>query len=276
MITVPVRVSAIVLSLNSRRFIDVCVRSLAEACSASKKPDELWVVDNGSTDGTVEVLRRLEREFHGFLRVIYLEQNLGTTISRNLALSRVSGRYIVIADSDTKVSVGSLEQLIARVDADVGVGIVAPKLEFPDGQFQLSTDVFPTLPHKLKRWMALRFMERRVAFDFNEARTVDYAISAFWLMRRDVVERVGGFDERIFYAPEDVDYCLRVWSAGYTVLYDPSVRVIHDAREISRGLPLSSFSWSHLRGLLYLFRKHRYSLGRRRLYRRLHQARDSF
>src|SRR5690606_21095374 len=97
----------------------------------------------------------------------------------------------------------------------------------------------------------------------------DYAISAFWLFRRRLLDEVGYLDERIFYSPEDVDYCLRVWEAGYKVVYDPRVHAIHDAQEISRGFRMARFTWSHIGGLLYLFRKHRYMLGHRRLYRRI-------
>jgi hypothetical protein len=97
----------------------------------------------------------------------------------------------------------------------------------------------------------------------------------FWLLPRHVVARVGLHDERIFYTPEDVDYCLRIWAAGYEVVQDGDAVAIHDAREIARGGRRPGFAFSHARGLGYLFVKHRYALGRARLYRRLKIARPA-
>jgi len=71
---------------------------------------------------------------------------------------------------------------------------------------------------------------------------------------------VGLLDEKIFYSPEDVDYCIRVWKAGFDIRYLPKYEIIHDAQEISRakGIRINFFTLSHIKGLLYLFLKHRY------------------
>jgi GT2 family glycosyltransferase len=91
----------------------------------------------------------------------------------------------------------------------------------------------------------------------------DYAISACWFMPREVFEHVGFFDEHIFYAPEDVDFCIRLKKAGYTIAYCPSVKVLHHCQRVS--YKNRSLALSHMRGLLYLFKKHRYIVSRERL-----------
>ncbi len=91
-------------------------------------------------------------------------------------------------------------------------------------------------------------------------------------MRRDLLERVGGLDERIFYAPEDVDFCLRTWLAGHKVVYQPGLAVVHDAKERSRSLKGLLFIWRHLMGLAYFFRKHGYFWRADAIYRQIHQA----
>jgi GT2 family glycosyltransferase len=268
-----VRISAVILSFNSARFIETCIRSLAAALALTDEPDEIWVVDNGSMDGSVEILRRLEREFLQ-LRVIYCSHNTGTTVSRNLALRRAGGRYILIIDSDVEVGANTIAPLIDILDREPCCGIAAPRLTFRDGRPQLSADVFPTVGRKLQRLFALRQIEAAMGpASPNELRQVDYAISAFWAMRREMLDRVGYFDERIFYSPEDVDYCLRVWQVGYVVLQVGAAHAIHDAQEISRGLRRPRFAWGHAKGLIYLFIKHRYGFGLRGLYRRLGSAR---
>ena len=264
------RLSTVVLSYNSALHIEKCIRALARERS-SEEEDEVWVLENGSSDGSNAILQRLEREFAGFLKVLYVQSNLGTTVSRNRLLRRATGRYIAVVDSDVEILEGTIARLLQRLDANPTCGILAPRLIYPDGRFQLSADTFPTLVHKLKRYFTLRLMER-TAHDRTlptNPHLVDYAISAFWIMRREVIERVGLLDENIFYSPEDVDYCLRVWKAGYTVVYDPTVVAIHDAQEISRGFRLRKATIQHMLGLLYYFRKHKYCFGRQRLYHQI-------
>jgi GT2 family glycosyltransferase len=72
------------------------------------------------------------------------------------------------------------------------------------------------------------------------------------------LEKVGFLDEKIFYSPEDVDYCLRIWQAGFKIHYLPTVSVIHNTQEISRGYKLNRAKLSHIAGLFYLFYKHGY------------------
>lgn len=267
------RISSVILSFNSSRYLERCIRSLVAALPEPKEPDEIYVVENGSTDGSAEILRGLQAEFPELLRGIYLERNAGTTASRNLALRRSAGRYILIVDSDVEVPSGAIAPLIARLDRDPRCGLIAPRLVYPDGRPQMSADRFPTVLRKAQRFFALKRMERRGGGHdgATEPRAVDYAISAFWALRRDVLDSVGLLDENIFYAPEDVDYCLRIWRAGFEVIYDPAVYAIHDAQEISRGFRIKRATLSHIKGLAYLFWKHRYALGHGRLYRRINR-----
>jgi GT2 family glycosyltransferase len=271
----PVRLSSVVLSWNSARHIESCVLSLLKESAGHN--DEVWVVDNGSTDGTVAILQRLEHEHPNNVTVVYLKSNVGTTVSRNLALRQVRGEYVAVIDSDVIVPQGAIAKLIARLTGDASCGLLAPRLVYPSGQLQMSTDVFPTIFRKLSRLFMLRAMERKLDSDRRALQTqhVDYAISAFWLLRREVLEAVGLLDEKIFYSPEDVDYCLRVWKAGYTVLYDPAVHAVHCAQEISRRSPLSRAAVSHAAGLMYLFRKHGYAFSTRRLYRAFGRTRTA-
>ncbi len=262
-------VSAVILCFNSERHIANAVNSLAAECKRLAEPCEIIVVDNGSRDGSVALLKELEATYPELLHVIYSPVNTGTTVSRNMAMRRARGRVIAIMDSDIEIPAGALGALLPRLADSPRTGLLAPRLIYPDGRAQLSVDVFPTLPHKLRRFVSLKRMESGLTPAEERRRPVDYAISAFWLIPRPVMERVGLLDERIFYSPEDVDYCLRVWQAGYEVVYEPSISIIHDAREISRGFKRPAFTLSHAKGLGYLFRKHRYVFGRRRLYRRL-------
>jgi len=258
------RISFIVLCHNSARVVERCVMSLIDQGAPGR--DEVWIVENGSIDGSREIVQKLELRFPESIRVIYMERNHGTTVSRNHAIRRASGRYIAIVDSDVEVPRGMVDDLLKTLDAVPRRGLAAPRLLYRDGRVQLSADRFPTLVHKVRRYLWLRRMERdlNAALPMPGVYDVDYAISAFWLIKREVVETVGMLDERIFYAPEDVDYCLRVWQSGYSCVQDSTVHAIHDAQEISRVAPWRPSAISHMKGLVYFFAKHRYLFSTRR------------
>lgn len=262
-------VSAVVLSFNSSRYIETCVRSLVKSYIDCALIGEIHVVENGSIDGSVDILKKLQAEFGAMLQVNYLLENSGTTRSRNMALRRVQGRAILILDSDAYMNAPTLQAMLDYQIAQPKAGLIAPKLIYPDGRFQLSVDVFPTIARKLQRYFALKTLEKREPP--AAAGPVDYAISACWLLSKQAVDATGLLDERIFYSPEDVDYCIRLWQAGYQVHYLPEVSVVHDAQEISRpkGIGINKFTIRHAKGLLYLFVKHRYGLFLGGLYRRL-------
>jgi GT2 family glycosyltransferase len=135
-----VRISAVILSFSSGSHIETCIRSLAAALAGAAEPDEIWVVD-GSTDGSVKTLQRLEQEF-AELRVIYCPRNIGTTVSRNLELWRARGRYILIIDSDVEIGSDTIAPLIDVLDREPRCGIAAPRLKFRDRPPQLWPDGF--------------------------------------------------------------------------------------------------------------------------------------
>lgn len=267
-------VSAVILSYNSERHLEPCLNSLLQALSSFREPSEIFVVENGSSDRSPGILGRFEDKHPDIVKGLYQERNLGTTASRNLALQRATGRYILVLDSDVVVPRGTLHHLVDFLATDKRCGIVAPRLTYPDGRNQLSVDQFPTIWRKAVRLFSLKSIERNTldAAAISQPREVDYAVSAFWLFRCQLLSEVGYLDERFFYAPEDVDYCLRTWLHGYRVIYDPRVHAFHDARELSRGGSLNPFTLHHLLGLFRYFLKHRYAFSGSALYRRIERA----
>lgn len=266
-------ISAIILSFNAKHDLERCVRSLIDVEGLGAERDQIIIIDNGSTDGSRKAVEHLVSRYAGLIDATFLPTNHGTTRPRNLGFAKARGDYLLVIDADIHFRTPVLPPLIKELTADPSIGIVAPKLIFPDGRHQLSTDVFPTVPRKLERLFRLRALERRQPSMRPSSRPVDYAISAFWLMQRDLVDLIGPLDERIFYAPEDVDFCLRAWLRGRRVVYRPDLEVVHDAKERSRSLKGLLFTWRHLLGLLYFFKKHRYAFSADKLYRRIGRPR---
>lgn len=266
-------ISAVILSYNSVNPIRRCLDELLEALSCFEEESEIFIVDNGSNDGSVELIEQYQKEYPTIVKGIFFQENTGTTYSRNAALKQTTGDYVLVLDSDAYVNHKALDILISYLKDHSNVGMAVPRLFYDSGNFQLSCDIFPTLVHKFKRFLFLKKMEAQPheLQSIKEPINVDYAISACWLLSRDAVNKTGLFDEKIFYSPEDVDYCLRVWESGLKITYVPDAEIIHDAQELSRGFKLSMFHFSHLKGLFYLMNKHKYFWGLNNLYKRLNR-----
>jgi GT2 family glycosyltransferase len=255
-------ISFITLTWNSRAYIAGCVESIAARCEADGLSFEVVVVDNGSTDGSTDVVRGLDLRSRGTLALVALHRNRGTTYSRNLALKEARGRVVSIIDSDTEFLSGSLRPVVDLLAADGRIGIIAPRLLLPDGSVQHSVKRFPTLLDKLRKVPAI-IAGRRVpradfypAFPFDACTMVETAISACWFFRADLLGTVGLLDEGIFYAPEDVEYSARIHEAGRHILYYPHVTLLHHTQQITHRRPLSWTSLSHLKGLVRYHRRH--------------------
>ncbi len=253
-------ISFILLTWNSEKYIENCLNSITKAFIASKFSYEIFIVDNGSTDNTVQSLKSFKNKYPEIIKLICLHQNKGTTYPRNLALKKSKGNYICIMDSDVEIISGVIEKLIKNLDHETDIGLSVPKIIYPDGKLQKSTDVFPTITRKFYRYLFLKKIESAEDSMVTQISVteVDYAISAIWIFKRKIIRDVGLLDEKIFYAPEDVDYCIRIWKAGYKIVYDNSITVIHHTQEISRGFKLNKAFINHVKGLGYYFIKHRY------------------
>jgi N-acetylglucosaminyl-diphospho-decaprenol L-rhamnosyltransferase len=249
-------VSIVILTWNSRALLDACLAALPAA--TAQVASEVIVVDNGSRDGTAELLDR-----HPEIVTIRNASNRGVAPGRNQGLRAARGEFAALLDVDTVPAPGAFATLVGRLRARPEVGLVGPKLVDPDGQLQYSCRRFPTLLDKVCRRLPARIGRGLVDdvelrwWDHARVRTVDYVIGACQVIRRTALDEVGLLDEHIFYGPEDVDLCLRMHRAGWEVEYVPEAVVMHLERRITRKL-WSSLTARHVYGLGYFFWKHGY------------------
>ena len=256
------KISFVILTWNSGQTIETCLQSIARICESQTIPYEILVVDNGSSDNTVSIINRNTQAIP--IRLIRLLKNRGTTVSRNLALHECTGDFICVIDSDAALLEGNFRDVANILTNDDSIGILAPKLILTDGTVQHSVRKFPSAYGKFSRIPAIIFKLRLpksdfyTEFPFTLKTDVDYAISACWFFRRELLDTVGYLDERIFYSPEDVDYCIRTWKKGKRVVYYPNFSVLHHVQRITHKSFFSRIALSHLLGLIYYFLKHRY------------------
>jgi len=263
------KLSVIILTWNSREFLCACLSSLYTSLRILDY--EIIVVDNGSQDGTVETIRQDFPE----VNLIKNNFNRGVAPARNQALQVARGEFILLLDVDTVVGNSAVDTLMQFLEENPTVGLVAPKLVYPNGQLQYSCRKFPTVWTKVLRRIPQKLAERLLSdelyqgWNYDSVREVDYVIGACQLIRRKVFEEVGYLDERMFYGPEDVDYCLRLRMVGWKVAYNPKATIIHKEQRVTKSRFFSIVTWRHLLALILYFNKHHYWFSREKIYIRL-------
>lgn len=256
------KVAYIILTWNSEKYIAACLDSIREC---RQFDNQVYLIDNGSSDRTVSIAEEFCDGM--FLHLVRLSENMGTTTSRNLALREIEDAcdYICVLDSDTIVNEGAIATLVAALESNPEIGLVGPVMKDGAGQLQMSGRNLPTLGIKLLKAAPFSACQERGRVREEPdtpiksgLQDVPYLLSACWMARWEVIREVGLLDERIFYAPEDVDYCVRVWLSGYRVVLCHNATIIHEYQRLSKKKLVSRMNLEHLKGLAYYFRKYHY------------------
>lgn len=233
-------VSVIVVAHDVREEVLACLESVD--AHAGPVTVEVFLVDNGSGDETAEAVR----EAFPAVQVVRLERNAGVA-ARNEGLRRARGRMRMFLDSDARLTAGALPELVSYLDARSDVGLVGPRLVYEDGTLQLSARRYPPVFLPLLRRPPLeRFLgdgarvRRHLMADepHDRTREVEYVLGACQLFTARAQTAAGEVDD-IFFGPDDVDWCLRIRSAGLAVVYHPAATVVHAYRRTSAERPLS-------------------------------------
>lgn len=266
-----VRIGFVILTWNSQRYIVECLESIEKMRRFSRS---VIVVDNGSSDESVNlinsVINTYPQTFDWKLKVLCLDRNYGTTISRNkgikLLLDENDGlQYICILDSDTQINETSFETLLKNINNEPSCGIIGPRMHDSNGVYQISGRAIPTLSEKILKVLPIKKLQQKgeslqqaISAYGSGCVPVGYLMSACWVFPIETIDKVGFLDENIFYAPEDVDYCIRCWKNGLRVLYCYDAEILHHWQRLSRKKFFSKHNYEHIKGLLYMFKKHKY------------------
>lgn len=248
----PIKISYIVITWNGLSFMQQLLTSMKQ--QLTREDVELIIVDNGSTDGTLEFLRR----DYPSLELVCLSENKGVAFARNVALRRAKGEYLFIIDNDICINDPAVETMEHYMDAHPEVGICGCKLMSPDGETQESCKPYPGIRAKIRS--VFRPSAPFVYYDRiygSEPFEPVYLIGACQMIRKEVYAAIGDLDETIFYGPEDCDYCLRARNAGWRVMYLPQVAMVHYCQRRTHANPFNRLGLLHLKALLYFYKKYR-------------------
>jgi GT2 family glycosyltransferase len=221
------RLSIIIVNYNGREHLENCLSSLAQHPPAT--PHEIVVVDNASTDGSMEAVHRSPG-----VRLVALDENVGFSRGNNAGIRASGGELVLLLNNDTLVRPGALDTLVARLDAHPKAAVAGPRLVDANGDPELSFGpmISPLGELRQKLLMSLhargvgpvsRWVERAT----RQERYADWVTGACLLVRRRVAEQVGLLDERFFLYTEDVDFCASIRAAGWKILFTPAAEIVH-------------------------------------------------
>mgnify|MGYP001568761461 CR=1 FL=1 len=236
-------VNIVIVNYNMKDDIGRCLASLYQDIKDSYLNVNVVVVDNASTDGSGDFIRSHYPE------VKYLEQktNHGFGFSQNVGLSSAEAKYYFVLNPDTYFfpNEGSVKKLFDFMEKEPKIGIVGPKLLYPDGSLQYSCYRFQSFWQPLlirtniakKKGEQYRHYFNMKGFDHLRTRPVDWVMGSAMFIRGSALGEVGKFDERFWMYFEDSDLCRRFWEKGWLVYYFPDVTIEHAHTRSSAAIP---------------------------------------
>ncbi|MBT3630249.1 MAG: glycosyltransferase family 2 protein [Candidatus Marinimicrobia bacterium] len=223
--------SIIIVSYNTEAILEKALRKVYAQTEYSDF--EVIVVDNNSWDGSCDMVAQKFPEVH----LIRHDSNSGFAAGNNIGIKQAKGEYVLLLNSDAYVFSDTLRDSVEYMEANPTVGIMGAQLVCEDGSPQPSAREFPTPWKKLKVMTGYESRHPSYAtyYDYFQApqgekpapRKVGWVPGTYFMIRREVVEKVGLLDEMFFMYFEEVDYCYRSTKAGWDVVFNPTVTVIH-------------------------------------------------
>lgn len=254
-----VELSIIIVNWNTKDYLKKCLESISHA-----QKDilfEVIVVDNHSSDSSGAMVAREFPDVH----LISNNYNAGFARANNQALKQAQGKYFLLLNSDTQVKLDTIKKAVNFIELHPQAGIVGGKILNPDGSLQPSVRNFPTLASQLLILLKLHNFFPKFSplkkyftwdFDYNKEQEVDQIMGAFFMIRRECLEKVGFFDERFWLWFEEVDYCQRAKKKEWKVVYTPSFEIIHAQGQSFAQLKALKEQYIFNKSLLYYFKKH--------------------
>lgn len=262
--------SIIIVSYNTRELLRDCLLSLLGPGKPGR-PFEVIVVDNASTDGTVEMLEK------DFKKVVLIKnrENAGFGRANNTGIKSARGDFLLLLNSDTVVKKGAVDRLLEFIKSRPKAGIAGPKLLYGDGTVQPSVSTFPNLWREFLRMFRIkkivpREWVRKVALEHGifgptvrsyfmaelpSTIEVDAVNGACMMIRREAMDAAGGFDENYFMYVEDMDLCRTFRDKGWKIFYYPDAEIFHWVGKSSGGTFRDQSPLSY-KSLFYYYRKH--------------------
>ena len=217
-------VSVVVVSYNTKDILKNCLDSLKN----ENLKMQIIVSDNGSTDGSAEMIKKQKTHTWCAFELLENNENLGFAAGNNRAKKHVKSDYVLFLNSDTIVEKNSIKTPLHYIKAHDDVGAITCKVVLPNGKLDPDTRrAFPTPLTALKHFTGFSKTYRYLHIHEDEVHDVDAIQGAFLLTRKSILDKVGWFDEDYFLDGEDIDLCWRIKQVGYRLIYYPLSKITH-------------------------------------------------
>ncbi len=265
--------SIIIVSFNTKKLLKECLGSIVKfdqrldfsgkEIRADREeiiPAEIIVVDNGSTDGSVEWLKAKSSPApvgagQVKLKAVFNNKNLGFGGANNQGMKKAKGEYFLLLNSDTFLTQAAISQTLFWLSSRPEYDLVGCRLLNKSRSPQFSVGRFPDLFNVFLMLFLDHLFKKQLVMDSpDEVKSVDWLMGAFILLRKDVFRQTKGFDEKIFMYMEEVEWCYRIKKEGFNVGFYPGASITHlgGASSSSRTEPIVHI----YRGLVYFYKKH--------------------
>lgn len=228
-----------IVNYNAGEYLIKCLSSISKI--ENELELDIFIIDNKSTDGSIEKAKKMFPKFN----FIQNNKNIGFGSAHNIILKKAKTPYILTLNPDTQIPKGTLKFVYDYMQKNKDVGISTAKVEKEDGTLDIASHRgFPTPRASFKYFFLKDDSEYHLTKkDMSKIHEIDSVVGAFMFCRKDVLDRVGYFDEDYFLYGEDLDLCFRVKQAGYKIVFIPDVKVLH-VKGVSSGIKKHSMKAS--------------------------------
>jgi len=250
-------ISVIIVNWNTKELLRSCVSSVQADVEGIA---EIIVVDNGSSDGSQDMIHVEYPE----VVLIENKKNLGFAKANNVGIKKMTRRYACLVNSDVIVLPGCMNVLAEYMNANSGVGVVGPRVLWPNMTIQDSCRKYPTLWNNLCESIRLNKIfphsnlfssEHMMYFKHDRLIEVDGLVGCCMMIRKIALDEVGLFDESFFIYSEETDLCKRMSESGWKIIFNPKAQIIHYGRGSSSKEPLT-FALEQQKSKMKYWKKH--------------------
>lgn len=236
------KLSIIVVNYNTKKVLQNCVNSIRKYPPKCKF--EAIIVDNGSTDGSVEYLKSLKNKH---FKAIFNTQNLGFSKANNIGIKKSKGKFKLLLNSDTLVTKHALDKLVNFAQENKNIGVIGAKLLNKDKTIQPSVFRLPTVARNIKQyWLGQGKVLDKYAPKTEKPTEVEAVVGAAMLITPKALKKAGLLNEKYFMFYEDLDYCRKVRKKGLKAIYHPNAKIIHLHGESGKSLNSKQNQWKRL------------------------------
>jgi GT2 family glycosyltransferase len=246
----PPLLSVCIVNYNTAHLLQNCLHSLPVDRDGASIKLEITVVDNHSRDGSAQMVKT------GFPNVRWIANpgNAGYAHALNQAIQSSAGDFFLVLNTDTVIHPGTLEKTVCFMLDHDEAGIVGCKILNPDHSLQRSCRSYPGLSVFFyeNAFLDKLFPKSRIFgkpylsyFNYDRVAAVDVVLGAFMMIRREVIDHIGGFDERFFMYSEETDFCYRTMKAGWRIVFYPGASIVHFGGESTKQESVKMFIELH-------------------------------